>query len=197
MTRDDQERQTPGSASPSPFAEPGHAASSASRQQAETPTRASGDGQPSTPPRKRTKKPTNRIRFAVRIDQQLNARLTYACEKTGGGPQHVIEIALNAYFEALGIPAVPPVTGERPVRERTPKKRNKGHAYLDLVPIGIRLLPLTDARLTYACEYLVMGPQDMVGVALNAHFMRLGIPLDAAPGYTHEFVPGETKRPVE
>ncbi|GAA0918950.1 hypothetical protein [Nonomuraea longicatena] len=144
-----------------------------------------------TAPR-RIKQPTERVRLSVRIEQTVNARLTATCAVTGGGPQHVIEDALNLYFDALGVPEdLPLPQGERELRERTPRKRSHGTAHLDLAPIGVRLLPLTDARLTYACENMAMGPQDMVETALNAYFMRLKIPHHVEPNSVKKVLEGE------
>ncbi|MBB5081289.1 hypothetical protein [Nonomuraea endophytica] len=158
------------------FVEPGDDHSTPGAEQAKAPARTGRSREMETTPR-RIKQPTERVRLAVRIEPAVNSRLSAACAVTGGGPQKVIEDALNLYFDALGVPKdLPLPKGEREPRERTPRKRTHGTAHLDLVPIGVRVLPLTDARLTYACENMVMGPQDMVETALNAYFMRMRIP---------------------
>lgn len=175
------------------FVEPGNEHKAPQTEQAKAPAR-TGRSHELESTHRRIKQPTERVRLAVRIEQTVNARLSAACAVTGGGPQKVIEDALNLYFDALGVPQdVPLPKGAREPRERTPRKRTHGTAHLDLVPIGVRLLPLTDARLTYACENMAMGPQDMVETALNAYFMRMKIPHRVEPDQVRKIVQGEVQ----
>ena len=43
--------------------------------------------------------------LTIRILAQNDARLTAAVEATGDSPQYIVDAALAAYFDALGIPA--------------------------------------------------------------------------------------------
>lgn len=192
MARAKPQEQTADAAPQVMFVEPGKDATAPKSKQAKAPAPI-GHGELETTPR-RIKQPTERVRLAVRIEPAVNARLTAACAVTGGGPQKVVEDALNLYFDALGVPQdLPLPKGGRVQRERTPRKRTHGTAHLDLVPLGVRLLPLTDARLTFACENMAMGPQDMVETALNAYFMRNKIPHRVEPNKVTKVVQGEVQ----
>jgi hypothetical protein len=46
-----------------------------------------------------------RVPLTIRILAQNDARLTAAVETTGDSPQYIVDAALTAYFDALGIPA--------------------------------------------------------------------------------------------
>ena len=46
-----------------------------------------------------------RVALTIRILAANDERLTAAVEATGQSPQYVVDAALAAYFDALGIPA--------------------------------------------------------------------------------------------
>ncbi|MFI6317369.1 hypothetical protein ACIBG8_07610 [Nonomuraea sp. NPDC050556] len=193
MARANSREQAADAAPQAMFVEPGDKSVSPTTEQAKPPAPTT-QGRDLELAARRVKQPTTRLRFAVRIDPSVNARLTVACKVTGGGPQKVVEDALNLYFDALGVPKDLPIPqGERAPRERTPRKRTHGTAHLDLIPIGIRLLPLTDARLSYACENMAMGPQDMAETALSAYFMRMKIPHHVEASSVTKVVQGEVQ----
>ena len=54
--------------------------------------------------RSRTPQWTKRVVLTTRILPATNTRLTAACEKTGLGPQGLVEDALNNLFDQIGIP---------------------------------------------------------------------------------------------
>ncbi|MFI6909743.1 hypothetical protein ACIBKY_51370 [Nonomuraea sp. NPDC050394] len=172
---------------------------SASKKPAQDPAKAvlfQEPGVPDSPPAKapsspRDKKPipprrlkgvTTRYPFTVRLAPEVNDRLTLACQKLGIGPQGALEQALTEWFDKNGIPddlrLAPP--GKRPARPRTLKPRTyrkgEGKDETEEPSITVRLLPLTDARLTYACLNLPMGPKDLVDNVLKVFFMRHQIP---------------------
>jgi hypothetical protein len=77
-------------------------------------------------------------------------------------------------------PRAVPAKEDRPFRERTPKKRTYGRAeYNDERQFSVRLNPLTDTRLTAACDITGNGPQDFVQTALNIWPHRKKIPYSA------------------
>jgi hypothetical protein len=53
----------------------------------------------------RSRQPVKRIVLTTRILPATDTRLTAAAQKTGNGPQDLVEAALNRYFDELGIPA--------------------------------------------------------------------------------------------
>jgi hypothetical protein len=64
---------------------------------------------PAVPAPRRVGRPRgpDRIAITVRILHTTDARLTSAVEATGESPQYIVETALDAYFNKLGIPRTP------------------------------------------------------------------------------------------
>ncbi|PZG03834.1 hypothetical protein [Nonomuraea aridisoli] len=118
----------------------------------------------------------------VRIPRNMDERLTAAVERTGMGPQAIAHEAINDYATAVGVPEDIPVPAkeDRPFRERTPKKRHYGTAEEEQDrQLGVRVTPLTDARLTAACDITGNGPQDFVRTALNVWLHKKKISFSA------------------
>ncbi|MGP3959568.1 hypothetical protein ACTWPT_26515 [Nonomuraea sp. 3N208] len=132
--------------------------------------------------RRRIGKPKTMYPLNVRIPRDMDERITAAHERTGMGPQTIAHEAINDYATAVGVPEDLPVPAkdDRPFRERTPKKRTYGSAeYNDERQFSVRLNPLTDTRLTAACDITGNGPQDFVQTALNIWLHRKKIPYSA------------------
>jgi predicted DNA-binding protein len=131
---------------------------------------------------RRMGKPKTMYALNVRIPRDMDERITAAVERTGMGPQAIAGEAINDYATAVGVPEDLPVPTkeDRPFRERTPKKRTYGSAeYNEERQFAVRITPLTDARLTAACDVTGNGPQDFVRTALNVWLHKRKIPYSA------------------
>jgi predicted DNA-binding protein len=120
--------------------------------------------------------------LTVRISRNMDERITAAHERTGKGPQQIAHEAINDYATAVGVPEdlSVPAKEDRPFRERTPKKRRYGTAEEnDERQFAVRVTPLTDTRLTAACDITGNGPQDFVQTALNIWLHKQKIPYSA------------------
>ncbi|MET7334286.1 hypothetical protein [Nonomuraea sp. NPDC005650] len=131
---------------------------------------------------RRIGKPKTLYALNVRIPRDMDERITAAVERTGMGPQSIGNEAINDYATAVGVPEDLPVPAkeDRPFRERTPKKRRYGAAEENEDrQFSVRITPLTDARLTVACDITGHGPQDFVQTALNIWLHKKKIPYSA------------------
>lgn len=71
-------------------------------------------------------------------------------------------------------PATTPLTAQRPRRLGRPRGPER-------VPLSVRILVETDARLTLACEQTGKTPQYLVEDALQLLYLRLGVPRTTSP----------------
>jgi hypothetical protein len=85
------------------------ASTTASRTASTTASRTAGSraGKKAASARRRMGRPRGpaRVALTIRILAANDERLTAAVEATGQSPQYVVDAALAAYFDALGIPA--------------------------------------------------------------------------------------------
>ncbi|MDP9843337.1 hypothetical protein [Streptosporangium lutulentum] len=149
--------------------------------------------EPQAAPSLRTKRRQDKPTLGTRITYHTNERLTAANEHTGLGISGIVEAALIAYLDFLGIPpdAKPPLSpdGTRPKRERSIKKRTRrSPEEIDDQPIAPRISHQTNDRLTVACIETATGPQDIVETALKAWLRKQNIPL-------YPETPGERRAP--
>ncbi|WP_204078277.1 hypothetical protein [Planotetraspora phitsanulokensis] len=126
---------------------------------------------------RRTRKPTwtTLIPTTIRLDEDVDDRVTVALQTTGMGLQEFIEQAINVACDALSIPKTMP-EGSSTKLPRDPNAEPPGTPTEQVWKTGnVRLKPNTRMRLAAACDKQQVGGKELINDAVADYLDDLGI----------------------
>ncbi|GAA4088352.1 hypothetical protein [Nonomuraea soli] len=133
--------------------------------------------EPPTGRARRTKQPvwTERISTGFRLTEEAEDRLTLANERTGLGPQQLVEAAINRSCDELGIPEQMPPGSDLKMPRHLPARTGEPGRQ-DRPLISIRLSRNTRARLVAAVDREQRYAYDVIEDMLTDYLDKLNAP---------------------